>query len=110
MLPFTLLLVPLLCQKKSSVNEVDPHNKSRQSDLALEKWWVTQCVWLRLCTTFAMGININNCWELFRYGVKRDYYDKLIGIREFSERLAQYCFNNKFSSDRWTLAKNMPPP
>ena len=109
MLPFALLLVPLLCQKKSAFNEVDSHNKSRQSDLALEKWWVTQCDWLRLCTTVAMGVAITNCWELFRYGVKRDHYDKLIGIREFSERLAQDCFNNKFSPDRETPAKNIPP-
>ena len=32
------------------VNEVDSHNKSRQSYLALEKWWVTQFGWLWLCT------------------------------------------------------------
>ena len=91
------------------MNEVDSHNKSRQSDLALEKWWVTQCVWMRLCTTFAMGININNCWELFHCGVKRDYYDKLIGIRELSEQLSQDCFNNTFSPDRGTPANNIPP-
>ena len=93
----------------SAVNEVDSHNKSRQYYLALEKWWVTQCGWLRLCTTVAMGTNITNCWKLFCYGVKRDNYNKLIGIREFSERLAQYCFNNKFSPDRGTPAKNIPP-
>ena len=57
----------------------------------------------------AMGMNITNCWKLFRYGVKRDHYDKLMGIREFLERLAQYCFNNKLSSDRGTPAKNIPP-
>ena len=28
---------PLVMYKKSAVNEVDSHNKSRQSDLALEK-------------------------------------------------------------------------
>ena len=91
------------------MNEVDSHNKSRQSDLALEKWWVTQCGWLRIGTTVAMGMSINNCWKLFRYGVKRDHYDKLIGIIELSERLAQYCFNNNFSSDRGTPEKNIPP-
>ena len=36
---------------------------------------------------------------MFCYGVKRYHYEKLIGIREFSERLAQYFFNNKFSPD-----------
>ena len=58
------------------MNEVDSHNKSRQSDLALEKWWVNQCGCLRLCTTVAMGMTITNCWKLFRYGVKRDNYEK----------------------------------
>ena len=38
---------PLVMSKQSAVNEVDSHNKSRKSDLALEKWWVTQCVWLK---------------------------------------------------------------
>ena len=90
------------------MNEVDSHNKSRQSDLALEKWWVTQCGWLRLCTTVAMGMTITNCWELFRYGVKREHYDKSIGIREFSEILAQDCFNNNFSYYSGTPAKNIP--
>ena len=55
-----------------------------------------------------MGMTITNCWKLFRYGVKRDHYEKLIGIREFSERLAQNCFNNNFSSDSGTPAKNIP--
>ena len=109
-LPFSLLLVPLLCQFCfSAVNEVDSHNKSRQYDLELEKWWVTQCGWLQLSTTFSMGMTITNGWKLFRYGVKRDNYDKLIGIREFLERLAQYCFNNKFSTDRGNLSNNIPP-
>ena len=66
-----------------SVNEVDYHKKSRQSDLALEKVWVTQCVWLRVCTSVAMGMVITNGWKLFSYGVKRYHHDKLIGIREF---------------------------
>ena len=79
--PVVRPLVMLKCF--SAVNEVDSHNKSRQSDLALEKWWVTQCGWPRLCTTVAMGMTITNCWKLFRYGVKREHYDKLIGIREF---------------------------
>ena len=45
---------PLVMSKKTAVNEVDSHNKSRQSDLALEKQWVTQCGWLRLCTAVSM--------------------------------------------------------
>ena len=62
-----------------------------------------------LCTTAAMGMTITNCWKLFRYGVKRDHYDKLIGIRKFLERLAQYFFSNTFSPDRGNLEKKIPP-
>ena len=72
----SLLLVSLLCQKKSAVNEVESHKKSIQCDLALEKWWVTKCGWMRLYTTVATGMTITNVWKLFSYGVKRDHYEK----------------------------------
>ena len=66
------------------------------------------CGWLRLCTTVDMGMTITNFWKLFCYGVKRDHYDKLIGIREFSERLAQDCFNNNFSNDSGNPENTIP--
>ena len=91
-----------------SVNEVESHNKSRQSDLALEKFWVTQCGCLQLCTTFAMGMTITNCWKLFRYGVKRDHYDNLISIREFPELISVDFLNNTFRTDSGTPANNIP--
>ena len=63
------------------VNEVDSHKKLMQYGLALEKFWVAQCVWIRLCTTVSIIMNINTFWKLFHYEVKRYHYDKLIGIR-----------------------------
>ena len=63
------------------VNEIDSHNKPSQSDLSLEKFFVTLCGWLRLCMTVAMGMSINNFWKPFSCGFRRDLYDKLIGIR-----------------------------
>ena len=77
--------------------------------MSLEKFWVTQCGWLRLCTTVAMGTTITNLWKLFRYGVKRYHYEKLIGIRAFSEQLALDFFKNTFSTDTGTPAKKIPP-
>ena len=56
-----------------------------------------------------MGMTITNFWKLFHYGVKRNHYDKLICIIEFLERLAQDCFNNPFSPDSGTPAKNISP-
>ena len=92
-----------------SVNEVYSHNKSRQSDLVLDKFWVTHggCLWL--CTIVAMEIAITNLWKLFHYGIKRDDYEKLIGIREFSERLSLDCFKNIFQIILGPQKKNMPP-
>ena len=56
-----------------------------------------------------MGMTITNLCKIFRYGVKRYHYDKLVGIREFLERLALDCFKDPFSTDTGTPANNMPP-
>ena len=65
----------LMCKFLGLVIDVGSHNKSRQLDLLLEKSWVTQCGWLRLCTTVDMGTTITNFSKLFLNGVKRDHYD-----------------------------------
>ena len=43
-----------------------------------------------------MVMNITNLWKLFRFGVKRDNYDKLIGIREILEQLDIDFLDNNF--------------
>ena len=75
-----------------SVYEVVSHNKPRQSDLDLEKFWIYRYGWLQLFKTVAMGTTINNFRKPFCYGVKRYHQEKLIGIRAFSELLALYFF------------------
>ena len=90
-----------------SVNEVDSHKKLRQSDLALEKFWITQYGCLRLFTAVDMGMKISDCWKLFCYGIKREHHEKFIGIREFSERIAIYYFSNEFTKDTRTLENNI---
>ena len=52
-----------------SVNEVDSHNKSRQSYLVLVKFWVTQCSWIQLCSTIDMVTIITNCLNCFVVGL-----------------------------------------
>ena len=104
-----LVACPLLMSKFFAlVNKVDSHTKSRQSYIALEKFWVTQYGWLRLCTTVAMRMTITNCWKLLLYGVKRDYYNKFIGIREFLEQIPVDCFNDNFTTDTGVPEKNIP--
>ena len=89
------------------VNDVESYNKSRQSDLALEKYCVTQFGWLILCKAVTMGMNITNFWKLFCFGVNRYHYEKLIGIREFSEWLDLDWFDNPFSTDTGTPKKKL---
>ena len=62
-----------------------------------------------LCTVVDTGMTITNYWKLFRYGVNRDHYEKLIGIREFSEGLAQDFLYNPFSPDRGNPENNITP-
>ena len=62
--------LPLVMSKFfSTVNEVKSQNKSRQYDLALEKFLVTHCIWMRSFTTVDTGMTITNCWKLLCYGV-----------------------------------------
>ena len=42
--PVSCLLV--MYKLFGSVHKVNSHNKSRQSDLATKKFWVTQCGWI----------------------------------------------------------------
>ena len=79
-----------------SVNEIDPHKKSRQLDLALENYWVTQCGWIWSCNIFDNGMNLTSLLKLFHYGVKREYHEKYVGMRELLEKIALDCFNDTF--------------
>ena len=80
---YILTVARLLAMSKffASVNEVESHNKSRHSGLALNIFWVNQCGWMQLSVEVSMGITITKLWRLFRYGVNRYNYEKLIGIR-----------------------------
>ena len=64
-----------------SVNEVDPHKKLRQSNLALEKYGLSQCGWIWLFMEVDMVMNIEKICKLFHYGIRIWHHDKYIGIR-----------------------------
>ena len=80
-------------------NEVESHNKPRHYNLALEKFWVTQCGCIWLYTEVVMGMTIKIFRKIFCYGVNRYHYNKYIGIIEISEKLALDLFNNTFTTD-----------
>ena len=77
--PFTCPLV--MYKLFGSVNEIDSDNKLRQYYLALVNYWINQCDWIQLYRTVDIIINIKMFWKLFSCVVKRDHYDKFIGIR-----------------------------
>ena len=54
----------------SACNAIDNHNRMSQSDVALEKYWVTQSVYFRLTTTVELGIGITNGKLLFCNGIQ----------------------------------------
>ena len=85
--PFSIVaILPVFCSLLmsnffGSFYEVDSQNKSSQYDLVLEKFWVTQCGWLWLCTIVAMVMTNTDFWQPIHYGVKRDHCDEFISIR-----------------------------
>ena len=74
----------------------------------MENLWVTQCGYIRLCTTLSIVITVTNFWKLFLHIFNREKYEILIGIRELSEHISHYCFKNTLSNDSMTPDKNIP--
>ena len=50
----------LLGRYFNACNAIDNHNRMRQSDLSLEKYWVTQSGYFRPATTVALGMVITD--------------------------------------------------
>ena len=44
----------------NACNAIDNHNRRWQSDLSLDKYWVTKSVYFRLTTTVALGMGITD--------------------------------------------------
>ena len=55
-----------------------------------------------------MKITITNLCKLLCYGVQRDHYENIIGIRYLLELISIDCFNNRFSNYTGTPEKNTP--
>ena len=48
----------LLGRYCNACNAIDNHNRMRQSDILLDKYWVTQSGYFRLATTVALGMGV----------------------------------------------------
>ena len=68
-------------------NNIDNHNRIRQSDLALDKYWVTQSGYFRLTTTGALGVGITDGNILYCHGVSEGNVDRKISTLEYNNRI-----------------------
>ena len=81
----------------SAYNSIDNQNRIHQSDIALEKYWVTQSGYFRLATTVLMGMGIAVGKILLCHGISDKIKDKYISIRQYNNKKVYECFNNTFS-------------
>ena len=53
----------------SACNTIDNHNRMRQSDIALDKYWVTHSSYFRLANTLVLGMGISDGKLLLCHGI-----------------------------------------
>ena len=76
----------LLVRYFNACNSIDHHNRMRQSDLSLDKYWVTQSGYFRLATTVALGMVITDGNLLYCHGVAEENKDKKISTLKYNNR------------------------
>ena len=78
------LVVPphLLGRYFNACNAIDNHNRMRQSDLSLEKYWVSQSGYFRLATYLSMDMGIADGKLLYFHVVAEGNEVKKISILE----------------------------
>ena len=62
----------------SACNAIDNHNRMRQSDIALDKYWVTQSGYFILATTVELGMGITDGKLIYCHGVSEGNVDRRI--------------------------------
>ena len=66
----------LIGRSFNACNTIDNHNRTGQSEIDLEKCWVTHSGYFRLATIVALGMEITNGKILFCHGIKEGSVDK----------------------------------
>ena len=87
---------------------INNHNRMRQFELVLYKYWVTQSGYFRLVTTVALGMGLTDGNLLFCHGISEKSKDKTISMREYTDRTVYDWFNNPFSGDHGSPNLNIP--
>ena len=80
-----------------------------QSDISLDKYWVTQSGYFRLVTTVALGMGITYGKLLYCRGVAEGNEDKKISTLEYNNRTVYECFNHPFTDDFGCQNMHLPP-
>ena len=93
----------------NACNSIDNHNRVRQYDLLLEKYWLTWSGYFRLATTVALGMGITDGKLLYCHGVAEVNVDKKISTLEYNNRTVYDCFNNTFTADCGSPDMHLPP-
>ena len=99
----------LLGRYFNTCNEIYNHNRIQHSDIALEKYWVTQSSYFRLATTVEWYMVITDRKILYCHGVAEGNMDKKISTLEYKNRTVYECFNNPFTAYFGSPALNLPP-
>ena len=84
-------------------------NRMQHSDLALEKYWVTQSGYFRLAPTVALGMGIKDGNILYCHGVAEVNLDRKISTLDYNNRRVYECFNNHFIDEFVMPSLNLPP-
>ena len=99
----------LIVRYSNACNAIEIHNSMRQSDLALDKYWVTQSGYFRLETTVALGMVITDGNLLYCRSVSEGNIDRKVSTQDYNNREVYDCFNNNFTDECYGLYLNLPP-
>ena len=77
-------------------NIIDVGNQSRQSDLKLEKHWVTIDGYFRNTITL-FGINVVDSWKGYKFHLGHTHRHKEIDIIQYTKLLIEDMLNNNFN-------------
>ena len=99
----------LLSRYFNACNAIENHNSMLQSDLALEKYWVTQSGYFRLETTVALGMVITDGNLLYWHGVSEENIDRKVSTLDYKNREVYECFNNTFTDEFYSPDLNLTP-
>ena len=80
-----------------------------QSDLVLEKYWVTHGGYFRLVTTVELVMDITDGKLLFYHRISEGNVDNKISMKEYNNRTVYELFNNLFKYYFGRSALNIPP-